>query len=115
MSSAELSESPWIKSRGDYILIVTKEAESSLRLDSLLSLSKSSSPNSIAKLDFPSSDPMFDRESSSYSYVLIRCYQSSLRLLRILLPCGITFLNLLSYSYPVVPIAADGFIHFAIS
>ena len=54
-----------MKSVGNCIPMVPKEAVSSLRLDNLPSFAKSSSPNSIAKPDCPSSDPMSDRESSS--------------------------------------------------
>ena len=47
--SSELSASRSIKSVGNCNPMVPSEAVSSLRLDRLLSFSKSSSPNSIAK------------------------------------------------------------------
>ena len=51
-----------MKSGGNCILMIPKEDVSSFRLDNILSFSKSSSPNYIAKPDCPSSDPMSDRE-----------------------------------------------------
>ena len=63
--SSESSAPRSMKSVGNYIPMVQNEAVSSLRLDSLPSFVKSSSPNSIAKPDCPSSDPISDRESSS--------------------------------------------------
>ena len=94
------------------MFMVPRDLVSSFRFDFLLLLSKSRLPNSIAKPPIPSSDSSSDSESSSYSYLLILWFQSSFRLLRMLLPFGTTLLDVLSYSYPSVPMDDEGFIHF---